>query len=448
MADQIGHYKILRKLGQGGMGEVYCAQDTSLGRMVALKILSPDVAKDEQRLHRFLREARVAATLSHPNVTHIYEVGVEGDIHFIAMEYVEGITLQERIQREPIDNETLIRIAHQTAEGLLAAHSLGIVHRDVKPGNIMLDSRENVKIVDFGLARQHWAIGPDANRLSTEANTRTGTILGTFPYMSPEQALGKTVDHRSDIFSFGIVLYEMATGRHPFYATTPTATLAQIITTQPDSPARINSKLLPEMNHLIEKCMRKSADDRYQSLADLIVDLQRMMEVPHGQRAEHTLSQKEYLMTRGVARVCFIALQCMYLVFYVCALRWSDAMEQGLNEILSAQAASHLMLAFILTAVLGMAVRLHMMFLVIWDHISTGVQFRKVFPLLLMLDALWAFAPFGLLQKVQGIFLLVCVPPLAFSPISQRTLIRSAYDLHAMKRISVEEEASTVDAPR
>ncbi len=433
MPEQLGHYRILKKIGEGGMGEVFCAEDLKLGRNVALKILPVQFADDPKRLGRFLREARLASTLSHPNVTHIYEVGEENGVHFIAMEYVKGETLQERLKKGPLDHSTLLKIALQIGEALRSAHEAGIIHRDVKPANIMLNSAEHVKILDFGLAKQEWSQRPDIDHLSTEAQTQTGTLLGTVHYMSPEQALGKQVDQRSDIFSFGAVLYEMATGKRAFQGPNVTATIAQILATQPQPAIQLNPRLQEAVNRTIEKCLRKDPKERYQTLKDAMLDLGSGSK--DGSVQVLSESDKEYSLPRGLARAFFIALQGMYLVFYVCALKWNDAMEMSFADLLGPSAGSYLIVAYILTGILGIAVRLHMIFLVMWDHISAGVQFRKVFPVIFALDMFWAFAPFGMLRKVSGILLMACVPPLVFSPFSQRTLIRSAYDLYANRRV-------------
>lgn len=434
MPEQLGHYRVLKKLGEGGMGEVFCAEDLKLGRNVALKILPSAFAEDAKRLGRFLREARVASTLNHPNVTQIYEVGEENGLHYIVMEYVEGVTLQEKLKEGALDESALLHVALQVGEALLSAHTAGIVHRDVKPANIMLNSRDQVKILDFGLAKQNWAGRPDIDHISTEAYTQAGTLLGTVYYMSPEQALGKDVDQRSDIFSFGAVLYEMATGKRAFDGPNATATIAQILASQPQPPVRINPKMSEALSRMIERCLRKDPKERYQGVEDLLADLK---SVSRSGELEATAyySEKEYSMSRGLARSFFVTLQCMYLVFYIAALRWNDAMEVSFGDLLGTTAAAYLSVAYIITAILGIALRLHLMFLVTWDHVSTGVQFRKVFPLIFALDALWAFAPFGLLRKVSGILLLACVPPLAFSPFSQRTLIRTAYDLYRNRRV-------------
>ena len=432
---QLGHYRIVKKIGEGGMGEVFCAQDIKLGRNVALKILPAQFAEDAKRLGRFLREARLASTLSHPNVTHIYEIGEENGVHFIAMEYVEGQTLQDRMKNGPLENSILIKIATQICEALAMAHDAGIVHRDVKPANIMLNQANQVKILDFGLAKQEWSERANVDDLSTEANTQTGTILGTVSYMSPEQALAKKVDQRSDIFSFGSVLYEMATGKRAFQGPNVTATIAQILATQPQPANQINPRLAEPINRVIEKCLRKDPEQRYQSMKDLAADIHSVREGTKSDTSYVYETEKEYSLPRGLARTFFVALQLMYLTFYICALKWNDAMELSLAELLAPATASYLTMAFILTAILGMAIRLHLMFLVLWDHVSAGVQFRKVFPVILILDAFWAFAPFGLLRKVSGVLLMACVPPLVFSPFSQRTLIRTAYDLYANRRL-------------
>ena len=433
MPEQLGHYRIVKKLGEGGMGEVFCAQDTKLGRNVALKILPAGFAEDPARLRRFLREARLASTINHPNVTHVYEVGEESGVHFIAMEYVEGKTLQEILKEGPLENSELIRIARQAGEALQTAHAAGIIHRDVKPANIMLDSRDQVKVLDFGLAKHDWTGQQDIDYISTEAHTQAGTLLGTVYYMSPEQALGRNVDHRSDIFSFGSVLYEMATGKRAFEGPTATATIAQILASQPVSAARINPKADDSISRVIDKCLRKDPKERYQRLQDLLADLDSFH--PKGISAGRMESQEqEYSMPRVLARTFFVVLQLMYLIFYIAALKWNDGMEASFADLLGTTAATYLSVFYILTAILGIAIRLHMIFLVTWDHVSTGVQFRKVFPLIFALDAFWAFAPFGLLRKVSGILLLACVPPLVFSPISQRTLIRSSYDLYQNRR--------------
>jgi hypothetical protein len=203
---------------------------------------------------------------------------------------------------------------------------------------------------------------------------------------------------------------------------------------------QINPRLDSSISKVIEKCIRKDPKGRYQTVSDLIADLKTAGGKGELQKTRTGLSpapaniEDEYTLPRGLARAFFVGFQLMYLVFYFCALKWNDAMEVSLADLLGTQAASYLAVAYILTAILGIAIRLHLLFLVLWDHVSTGVQFRKVFPLIFALDAFWSFAPFGLLRKISGILLMACVPPLVFSPFSQRTLIRSAYDLYSNQR--------------
>jgi serine/threonine protein kinase len=273
--ETISHFKILKKIGAGGMGEVYLAQDTKLGRNVALKILPTVLSSDPGRLRRFVQEAKTASSLNHPNVAQIYEIGESDGVHFIAMEHVDGETLQKKISGNPMNTEHLVQIAIQVADALNAAHSKGIIHRDLKPSNIMIAARNQIKVLDFGLAKLVEPFDENTN-LSTVAATESGVVLGTVPYMSPEQALGKKVDSRSDIFSFGDILYEMASGRLPFAAETSTQILAKILKTEPDAIARWNYNAPPELERIIRKCLEKDPDRRYQTASDLEIDLQKL----------------------------------------------------------------------------------------------------------------------------------------------------------------------------
>ncbi len=259
------------------MGEVYLARDTQLDRDIAVKILTADVAQDPQRLHRFLQEARAASSLSHPNVAHIYEIGEAEGAHFIAMEYVEGTPLDKKIGGRPLPLGEILDIATQVADALDEAHTKGITHRDIKSSNIMITSRGRVKVLDFGLAK---VAAPDGvtdrtsnSELATRVKTSPGVVMGTVNYMSPEQALGRDVDNRSDIFSFGVVLYEMATGRLPFTGGTVTETIDRITHAQPEALARLNYEIPPELEVIVKKALRKDRDERYQTIHDALVDL-------------------------------------------------------------------------------------------------------------------------------------------------------------------------------
>ena len=280
LREMISHYHLLEKLGAGGMGEVYLAEDTNLGRTVALKILPTDLAHGRERLRRFLQEARAAAALHHPNVAHIYEIGEFDGINFIAMEYVEGQTLDAKINHQPLDVGEVIEIGIEIADALTEAHAKGITHRDIKPTNIILTPRSEVKVLDFGLAKVTTVAGAELHRaasdVSTQIRTTPGMVMGTVQYMSPEQAMGRDVDHRSDIFSLGVVVYEMVTGRLPFSGETVTEIIDSIAHVQPEAIARFNYSVSTELEHIIRKCLEKDKERRYQSARELLVDLKNL----------------------------------------------------------------------------------------------------------------------------------------------------------------------------
>jgi len=270
----IAHYRIVSRLGQGGMGVVYLAEDTLLDRRVALKVLPPDLAADPERMHRFVQEAKLASALNHPNVAYIHGIGQDGDLRFLAMEYVEGEPLSARIQAGPLKIDEILRIGAQVADALEAAHAKGIIHRDIKPANLMLTGRGHVKVLDFGLAKLEKP--PSGKSDDTQLLSSAGLVLGTVQYMSPEQALGRDVDHRADIFSLGVVLYEMATARLPFAASNASETMARILQSQPDAMARFNYEIPEEFERVVRKCLEKDPERRYQSARDLLVDLKNL----------------------------------------------------------------------------------------------------------------------------------------------------------------------------
>ncbi len=361
----ISHYRILHKLGAGGMGEVYLAEDTRLNRKVAIKLLLTESTADEESRKRLLREAQAAAKLDHPNICSIYEVAEEDGRSFIVMQYVEGETLAKLIQRKPLDLRESLDIAVQVADALAEAHRHSIIHRDIKPQNIMVTPRGQAKVMDFGLAK----VVRERSLAESEAETESlltepGVILGTVPYMSPEQVRCEMPDLRSDIFSFGAVLYEIVTGHQPFPTESAAATFSSILTREPPPLARYSREVPAELERIVRKTLRKDREERYQTARDLLIDLKNLKH--HLEFDAETERSKESLSSGGATTVASAGQMSVATANdpvtrtgEIAAARTTSSAEYVVNKIRRHKLAALIALLVIVTAALGLGLYLH-----------------------------------------------------------------------------------------
>ena len=345
---------------------------------------------------------------------------------------MEGSTLRELLRKRTLGLKEILSIFIDIADGLATAHKAGIVHRDLKPENVMITTDGlRAKILDFGVAKVPRRLVEEMtgllgdNAASTRSNSRTG-VVGTEYYMSPEQLDAEEVDHRSDIFSFGVTLYEMATQRHPFAGKSPSSTIGNILKENPPSLAHYAPGAPAELERIIRKCLRKQPEERYQSVQDLRVDLKQVQRGEPVDWVDDGQQEDEFTMPRGQARALLLVIQLGYLSIYGATLGYTDSVERTLEGVLLMPAWLTLPLV-IVSAMCGIAVRLYLLSAVGLNHRETGVKFRRLFPALLALDALWATSPLLLVPKIHYAVALACVVGLTYLPFSQRTLIQKAY---------------------
>jgi serine/threonine protein kinase len=431
------------------MGVVYRARDEKLGKLVAVKMLSDPGTMTPESLGRLRQEARAAAILSHPSIVAVYDYDEAEGHPFIVYEYIEGQTLDKMIADGPLPEERIIGIGVQVASGLAYAHDRGILHRDIKPQNIMVEPDGRARILDFGLAKRMklHLVGEDGAPAGHDpVATLAGTIVGTVQYMSPEQVAGETLDGRTDVFSLGAVLFELATGVNPFLGKSLTSTVGKIMSLDPPSMGA-ETAISGELREVILNALQKKREQRYQSALILRDALERVgasqrrksaSQARSGSAAELPTRQKSVaaiavpIIPRGLARVSLILLQVLYLALYAIALikhmdvvmRMAHLSGDFIGNLESARLAAT---GLLITACCGIPVRLFLMVSVFFDDPETGRQFRKLFPFLFLLDELWALTPFLLIGKWSAGITLICVALLAYLPISHLNLIRSAY---------------------
>jgi tRNA A-37 threonylcarbamoyl transferase component Bud32 len=428
-----GHYQVGKLIRSGGMGDVYHAQDIRLDRHVAFKVIKPQYLSDPQFRERLRREAITAAAITHPGIAQPYDYQDDGKEAFIVYEFVEGVTLQNRLGEHPFTTEEVLDVGIKIADALVAVHEKGFVHRDLKPANIMLtprpDGPDRVKILDFGLVKRLPILSEQGpTTAGVESLTEPGMQPGTIDYMSPEQLRSERVDQRSDIHALGLILYEMASGVNPYRGNDTASTIANILTREPRPLSDLSPVSPVELGQIIRKCLRKNRDERYQTANELLVDLtnfRRDRSRPAGDGSATVAAPPEtpLAVSRSIARVLFLLIQGGYLAMYIGFARYLPRHPERLFDLISTPTLIPL---FFVVAVCGAAVRLYFMSTVGFDYPDSGRLFRRVFPVLAFFDAVWASTPLLLYHELEGLAW-VCVVGLAYLPFSQRSLIFSAY---------------------
>ncbi len=435
---ELNHYLIGPLVGTGGMADVYRARDNRLHRDVAIKVLHSTYVFDRERLKRLYREAQVLASVNHPNIASVYGLEEAEGICALVLELVEGETLSERIARQPVPVEAALHIATQIAAALDAAHSKGIIHRDLKPSNIKITPEGMVKVLDFGIAKLLHS--SDDRREQGTTISRQNVVLGTVAYMSPEQARGKAVDFRTDIWAFGCSLYEMLTGTPAFQGETPTDIVVKIATEEPDwSRLSMLGTVSLELQRIIRKCMQKAAASRYDSVRGLTADLDAVVaQLTSPQPASASGAQRStagFALPVKSAWQLFIMVQFGYLALYIAAMYHVES----IGEILSSDfllRGDIAVVATIVLAVCGIAVRVYLVTAVGWGHPAAGEKFHKLFPVSFVLDSFWAASPILVWRHIGYGIALAGVAMLAYVPFAQRTLVRSIYPVTPVRGFS------------
>jgi len=422
----LSRYRLEDKLGEGGMGIVYRASDLRLGRTVALKMLRPEMSANAALRQRLETEAHAASLLNHPSIATLFDFETDGDVAFLVYEYVNGKTLRDREIENPLELPDILSIFLKLAQGVAAAHDAGIIHRDLKPENVMITDDGRVKILDFGLAKVQT---PDADGTSIPTTaTAPGVLLGTVAYMSPEQLEGGAVDHRTDIFALGTMLYEFVAKRHPFKGKSSSSTIGNILKEEPGDLSRWGVRVPRELERVIKKSVRKNREERYQSVRDFASDIETVYQSLSGIGATSVAASEFVLpISRKLAKSLFLIIQFGYLTLYGAVFYHLDAVVRILSTDPFLYPEAAVTRTILLAAMCGVAVRLYLLTAIGFDHPDAGNKFRRLFPAILLLDGFWAASPLLLWMTIRWGVALGCAAVMAYLGFAQRTLIDSIH---------------------